>query len=361
MIAASLPIQRPERAKLLVVDAHGRLRHAPRREFVDLLRPSDLIVANDAATLPASLQGVHVPSGARIEVRLAGAPSLAVTEVSRFTAIVFGAGDYRTRTEDRPPPPLLAPGDRLELGPLSATVERLFGHPRLAELQFDGSSDAIWAALSRHGRPIQYAYMPEPLALWDVWTPIAAEPVAFEAPSAGFSLDWRSLATMRARGIGFATLTLAAGVSSTGDPGLDRRLPLDEHYRIPQATASAVRRTKAKGGRIVAIGTTVVRALESAAMHAGQVRAGHGLATQRIDATTRLRVVDAILSGTHEAQTSHYEVLRAFAGDETLRRMSDELAAREYRSHEFGDSIFVEHAIRRIARPAPSPVFRASP
>ncbi len=210
MIAASHPVQRPPDAKLLVAGADGELRHLPRRSFVDLLRRHDLVVANDAATLPASLAGRHLGSGATIEVRLAGARSLRVEEDPRFVAIVFGAGDFHTRTEDRPPPPSLAVGDRLELGPASATVTRLLGHPRLVELRFDGSSESVWAAIAHHGRPIQYAHVPAPLAMWDVWTPIAAAPVAFEAPSAGFTLDWQSLAAMRERGAGFATLTLAA-------------------------------------------------------------------------------------------------------------------------------------------------------
>src|SRR5439155_14039968 len=114
------------------------------------------------------------------------------------------------------------------------------------------------------------AHVPEPLALWDVWTAIAGPPVAFEPPSAGFALDWRALAALRARGIAFATLTHAAGISSTGDDDLDRRLPFDEPYHIPRTTAAAIRRVRARGGRIVAVGTTVVRALEHAATWDGQ-------------------------------------------------------------------------------------------
>jgi S-adenosylmethionine:tRNA ribosyltransferase-isomerase len=353
MIAADQPAQHPPGARLLVVDARGEITHAPRAAFIEWLRPGDLVIANDAATLPASLRGTHAPSGGPVEVRLAGRRSLAPADVRRFTAVVFGAGDYRTRTEDRPPPPPLRPGDRLALGPLAATVERLLGHPRLVVLRFDGTADAIWAGLARHGRPIQYAHMPAPLALWDVWTPIAGVPVAFEPPSAGFALSWRALAALPARGVKFATLTHAAGISSTGDADLDRRLPFHEAYRIPPATAAAVDR--ARGGRVVAVGTTVVRALEHAALRAragGQARgtfpcgsrvlAGAGLATQRIGAATCLRVVDAILSGTHEPGTSHYELLRAFTDDATLGRASAELAARGYRTHEFGDSLLIE-------------------
>ena len=333
MIPARRPLQRPPDARLLVVDSCGAIVDTTRAALVDHLRPGDLVVANDAATLPASLYGIHLPSGAAIEVRLAGRASLAREDL-RFWAVVFGAGDWRTRTEDRPALPQLADGDRLALGPLVATIEALLGHPRLIALRFADDPDAVWAGIARHGRPIQYAYMEQALALWDVWTPIAARPVAFEPPSAGFALDWRTLGEMRRRRVEFATLTLAAGISSTGDAKLDARLPLDEPYRISAAAATAIRRAKARRGRIVAVGTTVVRALE----HTGAEVAGEGVANQRIDAHTPLRIVDAIVSGTHEPQESHFQLLRAFQDDATLDRATAALEARGYRSHEFGDS-----------------------
>jgi S-adenosylmethionine:tRNA ribosyltransferase-isomerase len=342
MIAANVAMQRPPDARLLIVDASGATREIPRRDFPSLLRRGDIVVANDAATMPASLAGRHVATGASIEVRLAAAHSLELREEARFAAIVFGAGDHRTRTEDRPLPPPLAIGDELVLGPIHATVERLLDHARLVELRFAGTRDEIWSAIAHHGRPIQYAYVATPLATWDVWTPIAAAPFAFEAPSAGFTLDWRSLGELRRRGAGFATITLAAGISSTGDTTLDARLPFDEPYRIPAATASAIRGARLSRGRVIAIGTTVVRALESAAARDASIRAGDGIATLRLGASRPLQVVDAILSGTHEPGTSHFELLRAFAADAALARMSEALEAGRFRTHEFGDSIMIE-------------------
>jgi S-adenosylmethionine:tRNA ribosyltransferase-isomerase len=323
----------------------------PRADLGELFGPADLVVANDAATLPASLHGRHDASGAPIEARLAGWVSLA--DLTWFLAVVLGAGDHRTRTEDRPPPPPLTPGDRLTLGPLTAVVERLLDHPRLVELRFTHRPDAILAGLARHGRPIQYAHVPEPLALWDVWTAIAADPIAFEAPSAGFALDWRTLAMWRRRGVRFATLTHAAGISSTGDPALDARLPFDEPYRIPPSTAAEIARTRHGGGRLVAIGTTVVRALEAAARPDGSVWAGEGIARGRIGPGAELCMVDAILSGVHEAGESHYELLRAFADDAVLETMSETLEKRRYRSHEFGDSVLLERAARPPLTPQP--------
>lgn len=341
MLPARRPVQRPPSAKLATIDAHGAIAHGPRDRFVERLEAGDLVVANDAATLPASLSGVHARTGASIEVRLAQRRSLDPDDVREFVAVVFGAGDHRQRTEDRPPPPTLAPGDLLELGPVRATIVMRLGHPRLVRLRFEAGPREVWAALARHGRPIQYAHVEPDLALWDVWTPVAAVPAAFEAPSAGFALDWRVLGRLRARGIGFATLTHAAGISSTGDAALDRRLPLDEPYRIPEATARAIADTRARGGRIVAVGTTVVRALEAAAACDGVVHAGDGVATQRIGPGTRLAVVDAVLSGTHEPGSSHYELLGAFAATRTLRAADRELEARGYLTHEFGDSVLV--------------------
>ncbi len=341
MQAATTPTQRPSDARLLIVGLDGTLQHARRATLAEHLQRGDLLVANDAATMPASLVGRHERSGTTIEVRLAGRRSLAVDDVHEFTAIVFGAGDHRTHTEDRIAPPVLRAGDVLRLGPLHATVLRSLGHPRLVDLRFAGTPDEIWAGIARHGKPIQYAHIEPPLALWDVWTRVAALPVAFEPPSAGFVLDWRMLADLKARGIGFATLTHAAGISSTGDAALDAQLPFDEPYYLPEATVRVVASTHAHGRRVIALGTTVTRALEHAASSGAGLRAGAGVATQRIGAHSSLRVVDAIVSGTHEPGTSHYELLRAFADDAVLRRASAALDAHGYRTHEYGDSVLI--------------------
>jgi S-adenosylmethionine:tRNA ribosyltransferase-isomerase len=342
MKPATAPTQRPRDARLLVMDAQGSIEHHARAALTDALRPGDVLVANDAATLPASLTGTHTPTGAEIEVRLAGRRSLVVEHVHEFMAVVFGAGDHRTRTEDRASPPPLRAGDRLELGPLGARVLRTLGHPRLIALRFDGSADAIWAGIARHGRPIQYAHVDTPLHLWDVWTRIAALPVAFEPPSAGFVLDWQLLTALRERGIGFATLTHAAGLSSTGDPRLDARLPFDEPYFIPASTVAAIARARSRGGRVIALGTTVTRALEHAAARPGGPQPGESLATQRLGAGTRLAIVDAIVTGTHEPGSSHHALLRAFVDEGRLQRIDAELECARYRTHEFGDSVLVE-------------------
>jgi S-adenosylmethionine:tRNA ribosyltransferase-isomerase len=340
-------VEAPTGARLLAVDientdgATGAIQSLPLEELPGLLHPGDLLVANDAATIPASLTGAHEPTGRPIEIRLAGRQSLRPDDLRWFVALAFGAGDWHTPTEDRAPPPPLRAGDRLLLGPLRATITGLLGHPRLVGLAFEGDLGDVWSGIAAHGRPIQYAHVPEPLALWDVWTPVAAHPVAFEPPSASFALRWEMLAQLRARGIGFATLTHAAGISSTGDPALDARLPFDEPYHIPIETVRRLRRARREGGRVIAAGTTVVRALEHVALATGAVRSGLGTATQRIGPATRLRVVDGILTGVHEPSTSHYQVLRAFASDRTLAAAGRVLDEERYRSHEFGDSMLL--------------------
>ncbi len=337
--AASGPGRRG--GKLLTISANGEMASRSRRDLATLFDPGDVVVANDAATLPASLQGIHGATGKAIEVRLAG--WVAAGDPRRFVAVAFGAGDHRTRTEDRPAPPPLIPGDRLALGPLAATVDGPRGdHPRLFRLRFLDERGVVVAGLARHGRPIQYAHVPAPLAVWDTWTSIAADPVAFEPPSAGFALDWGTVAAWRQRGVRVVTLTHAAGISSTGDPALDARLPLDEPYCIPHATATAINGAKAAGGRIIAIGTTAVRALESAADGDGWVPAGNGVATGRLSWATPPRVVDSILSGVHQRGESHFDLLGAFAHGETLNRAAAVLAAEGYRAHEFGDSVLIE-------------------
>jgi S-adenosylmethionine:tRNA ribosyltransferase-isomerase len=212
----------------------------------------------------------------------------------------------------------------------------------LIGIRFAGPRGRVVEGLARHGRAVQYAHVPEPLSLWDTWTWIAADPIAFEPPSAGFALDWRTLAAWRELDVRLATLSHAAGLSSTGDAALDQRRPFDEFYNIPESCASAVREAKRKGRRVIAIGTTVVRALEAAASADGSVRPGEGISRGRIERGTRLRIVDAILTGVHQPGESHFDLMKAFADDDRLARIGAAAKERGYRSHEFGDSLLIE-------------------
>lgn len=330
--------------RLLVADpSSGAVAVRPFRALPGLLRRGDLLVVNDAATLPAAVRGTTL-DGAAIELRLAGA-----VEGGRASAVLFGEGDHRVRTEDRPPPPPVAPGDVLILGererdPLRATVLAVSPlSPRLVDVELTGADSAEdgWVgALYRHGRVVQYSYRPEPLPLWAVQTAFAARPWAAEMPSAGRALTWDVLLAAHRRGIGVASLTHAAGLSATGDPALDAALPLPERFEIPAATAQAVVGTRARGGRVVAVGTTVMRALESAS-HGGTIRGGAGTATLRIGIEHRPRWVDGIVSGIHSPEESHYPLLGSLAPQALLERMAVQAHEERLESHELGDACLI--------------------
>ena len=334
--------QPDDTTRLLVVDpAHGRLAGRTMRDLPALLRGGDLLIVNDAATLPASLPA-QTASGASIELRLLGPEEPAGS--GQFRAVVFGAGDYRIRTELRPAPPPLQTGERLQIGPqLTATVlARSQLSERLIDLRFDLHGAVLWRALYAWGRPVQYAYRVEPLPLWAVQTAYATRPWASEMPSAGKPLSVEILLALAARNIQIATLTHAAGLSATGDPALDRALPLPERYEIPEATVRAVHATRAAGGRIVAVGTSVVRALESAYERGdGTLTAGSEIASLRITPEHRLRVVDGLLTGIHAPEESHFELLGAFMPKELLEHSHLHAKAHAYREHELGDECLI--------------------
>ena len=336
MIPARWPREDAASERLLLVDPRaGTLRDARFSDLPELLRPGDLLVMNDAATLPASLSG-RGPRGESIEARLLGElPS------GTFRAVLLGEGDWRQRTEDRAAPARLEPGARLAFSELSATVERVSRlSPRLVELRFDRSGADFWLSLYRAGRPVQYAYTSGPVELWHVQVAYASRPWAVEMPSAGRPLRWETLLALRARGIRLAQVTHAAGLSSTGDPAVDAALPMPERFEIPAATVQAVSDTRERAGRVVAVGTSVARALEGAAQ-GGALVAGGGETDLLIGPGYQPRVVDGLLTGTHEPTASHYALLHAFAPSALLARASEHAERSGYLSHEFGDSWLV--------------------
>lgn len=315
--------------RLLVIDrSSDRVEVHAFAKLPNLLRSGDLVVVNDAATLPGSLCAT-LETGGEVELRLA-APVDGMT----LSAVMLGDGDWRTRTEDRPAPPPLALGARIAIGALQATVTRVAG--RRVELAIAGEADSLWQAIYAQGVPVQYAHRTAPLPLWAVQTSYATRPWAAEMPSAGRPLTWSVIVELRQAGIELAALTHAAGLSSTGDAGLDRALPWPERYEIPQRTATAIARTRTRGGRVIAIGTTVVRALEAS----GGV-AGGGVATLRLDAGHALRVVDGLVSGLHVPGESHFELLRAFAPASRLRHALAQATAQRLSGHELGDACLI--------------------
>lgn len=322
--------------RLVVISRAGdAIGVRPFAAFPSLLRAGDLVVVNDAATLPGSLHGV-TSNGEPIELRLSGP-----VDGSRLSGVLFGAGDHRTRTEHRPAPPPVAVGDSLLFGALAVEVVRVAGR-RVEVVSRGETGDHLWQLLYAQGAPVQYAHRSERLPLYEVQTAYAARPWAAEMPSAGRPLTWEILLGLRRAGIQVATLTHAAGLSSTGDDALDRALPWPERYEIPRATIEAVMNAKARGGRVIAVGTTVVRALESAAQgREDELVAGGGIATLRLDAGYAPRIVDGLVSGLHVPGESHFDLLSAFASRELLSRALERAAREGLSSHELGDSCLV--------------------
>ncbi|WP_408889165.1 S-adenosylmethionine:tRNA ribosyltransferase-isomerase [Myxococcus faecalis] len=335
MKPARWPGDHPEEGRLLHVEPRARrFQDAHLRELPSLLRDKDLLVVNDAATFPASLQG-RTAAAERIELRL-----LSHEPDGTWLAVLFGAGDWRKRTEDRPSPPVLEAGARFTVVGLSArVVEVLPPSPRLLRVAFEDDGAELWSALYQGGRPVQYAHTLAPLSLWHVQTGYGARPWAVEAPSAGLPLTWNLLLALRRRGVRLASLTHAAGLSSTGDAVLDAALPRPERSDIPAVTVAQVEATRAEGGRVVAVGTTVVRALEGrAAMNGGRLVAGESVTDLLLGPGFVPRVVDGLLTGMHEPGTSHHALLQAFAPLSLLGDVAAHAEAKGYLGHEFGDS-----------------------
>lgn len=312
--------------------ALGRPRHTSVSALAGALAPGDLLVLNDAATMPGSLEvRLDADPATTLELRLSGPP-----EVGRARAVLFGSGDWRLDTDERPPPPLLREGDLLRLadGAKAEVVAVDPVHPRLIEVELGPDP---WRRIYRLGRPVQYRHLDEPLAMWAVQTLFAGPPWAAEMPSAGRPLSWRVLCSLRERGITMATITHAAGLSATGDAALDAALPLPERYRIPASTVEAIALAHRNGGRVVAVGTTVVRALEDAWLVHGRLVSGEGRARLRIGPQHRLAVVDGLLTGMHAPGESHYELLGAFVSSAAARALHEQAEREGYLAHEFGD------------------------
>jgi S-adenosylmethionine:tRNA ribosyltransferase-isomerase len=333
---------RRDHVRLLLVDrATGAVAHHRFHELPRLLEPGDLLVVNDSRTLPASLLG-RTSGGVPLEVRLAAREG----GDERWAALVLGVpGDGSdpalVPTDARPAAPTLAAGERLRFtGGLGATV--LGPHEEagsLVWLAFDAAGERLAEALHRAGRPVRYAYVPRPWPLRHYQTLFAAGPGSAEMPSAALPFTVQTLRDLRDRGVGLATISLHAGLSTYGDPATDRRYVPAEPYLVPEATAAAAAACRAAGGRVVAVGTTVVRALETAAAAPGAAgpRPAAGVTRLRIGPAYHLAAVDGLLTGLHEPEASHLDLLAAFIDRPALDRAYAAALAAGYLWHEFGD------------------------
>jgi S-adenosylmethionine:tRNA ribosyltransferase-isomerase len=330
MQAARARRAHPTANRLVIIDptTNGMEEHAF-AQLPALLAPGDLMIVNDAATRPSSL-ALWTDHGHPVEARLLGEDDDGV-----FDAVLFGAGDWRTDTDVRPAPPHLRGGDVLtgETTGRAVVVDVADVSPRWVRLRLD---DPMRTALYVVAQPVQYSYMANALSLADVQTPYASRPWASEMPSAGRALTVGLLVALRRSGVDIARVTAAAGLSATGDPAIDARLPLPERYQIPTDTVAAIAVARGTGGRVIAVGTSTARALEAAGG-----RAGEGTASLIIGPGFRPRVIDGILSGMHEVGTSHDAVLRALAPHALLDRAIAHGRVRGLLVHELGDHCLV--------------------
>jgi S-adenosylmethionine:tRNA ribosyltransferase-isomerase len=305
---------------LLVATRHDlALVHAGFRDLPQFLSAGDLLVVNVSATLPAAL-----------EVRF-GERSL---QLWLSSPAPDGTWLVELRTSDREPHPPVPVGARLEL-PAGAHVDllaRFAGSERLAlaRIECDGPLEDY---LRRYGRPIRYGYVPEPWPLEAYQTVFALEPGSAEMPSAGRPFTTSLVTELVARGVLVAPVTLHTGVSSLerGEP------PFPERFRVPAATARLVNAVHGWNGRVIAVGTTVVRALETVAAADGTVSEGRGWTSVVITPERGILAVDGLLTGWHEPESSHVQLLEAAAGSELLERSYRTALTRGYRWHEFGD------------------------
>ena len=207
-----------------------------------------------------------------------------------------------------------------------------FGGVRLWIAELDLPTDILTYS-NTHGKPIRYSYVPRSWPLSYYQTVFAREPGSAEMPSAGRAFTTEILERLIRKGVTVAPLILHTGVSSleTGEA------PYPERYRVPAETARVVNAAKKSGGRVIAVGTTVVRALEATTSFNGQVSASSGWTDLVITAERGVRVVDAILTGLHSPDASHLSLLEAFANAEHLQKSYGNALDEHYLWHEFGD------------------------
>jgi S-adenosylmethionine:tRNA ribosyltransferase-isomerase len=308
----------------LLVAHRGGIEHSRFDKLADFLSPGDLVVVNTSGTLAAAVDGR----------RQDGRP------VTAHFATALDDGDWvveiRPEHDAVGPVPDGRPGDVIELPDgvrLAVEGPHPVGQTRLWRARV-GVEGGVAAYLGRHGRPIRYAYVPTPVPLADYQTVFAREPGSAEMPSAGRPFTDRLVTELVTRGIGIAPITLHTGVSSqdAGEP------PQPERYRVPAATARAVNTTRAWGGRVVAVGTTVTRALESAADPIGVVRERQGWTDLVLGPDRPAGVVNGLITGWHAPGASHLKLLEAVAGGALVQRAYREAVAARYLWHEFGDS-----------------------
>src|ERR1700712_3641626 len=311
--------------RLLVARPRG-LEHHIFADLVDVLDPGDLVVVNNSATVHGEIDAVrgreqvvlhaatHLDDGTWV-VELRTAPDAAAAVLDAQPGETIGVGEL--------PLTLLAPYPRWHSSPTG------LGN-RLWRARAEGDLRAL---LDRHGRPISYGYLDRRYPLESYQNVFARVPGSAEMASAGRPFTEALLTKLVARGIGVAPVTLHTGVSSqeSGEG------PQPEGYDVPAATARLVELTRESGSRVVATGTTVTRALESA-VEDGVVEPSSGWTDRVVTPGDPPVVVNGLITGWHDAGASHLLLVEAIAGTQLAQAAYDEALGAGYRWHEFGDS-----------------------
>jgi S-adenosylmethionine:tRNA ribosyltransferase-isomerase len=326
--------------------AADRIDHARFRDLPDPLEPGDLVVINTSGTLNAALPARRA-DGTPLELHLStGFPTgLWVVEVRR----IDGASTKPFYRADPGEMLALPGGGRVTLHVPYRILPNTGPHlDREAWTGLGTGASAhvrLWVAtlelplpvpayLAAHGAPIRYGYVTRAWPSTAYQTVYATEPGSAEMPSAGRPFTPEIITRLVARGIHVAPLVLHTGVASLED----HEPPYEEYYRVPEATARLVNATRAAGRRVVAVGTTVVRALETVTDDRGTTQAGEGWTRLVITPARGLRAVNALLTGLHEPRATHLAMLEALVGIDHLRHTYDEALRERYLWHEFGDA-----------------------
>jgi S-adenosylmethionine:tRNA ribosyltransferase-isomerase len=304
--------------RLLVVTGDG-VAESPFRDLAAHLEPGDVVVVNTSATLAAAVDGTR-QDGSDVTVHFA-------TELDDGTWTV----EVRPRRDAHGPVPDVRVGEVVRLHGRRLRIEATApGQHRLHRARLDGSArELMWD----HGRPVRYGYVPQAWPLEAYQTVFAHEPGSAEMPSAARPFTAQVVLDLARRGVLVAPLVLHTGVSSqeAGEP------PQPERFHVPGTTAALVNHVRSQGGRVVAVGTTVTRALESAAVD-GVVHEAAGWTDLVLGPGRPAAVVDGLVTGWHEPGASHLQLLEAVAGRALVEAAYDEAARRGFLWHEFGDS-----------------------
>lgn len=303
--------------------ADGSIVHGRFRDLPQFLAPGDLVVVNTSATLPAALH-VTRADGESLELRLS--TPARDQDPERFWIVELRRGDA--------PFGGVRVGEQFELpGGGTAVILAPYAGVRLWLARLDLPVQ-LERYLEAHGRPIRYGYVPQRWPISAYQNVYAVEPGSAEMASAGRPFTAELITELVAGGVLVAPIVLHTGVSSQER----HERPYPERYRVPENTARLVNSVHDWGGRVVATGTTVVRALETVARSDGIVVPGEGWTGLVVTPERGLRAVDGLLSGFHEADASHLDLLSAAAGPELLARSYRSALEHGYRWHEFGDS-----------------------